>query len=110
MKAQLHSIYQTPYPMLSTILAEKCFSINHLSLFYIALTFLRPPSRRRRSAVQRTTAVAQAFRGLFGCDVALGLGHELVADEELPHGGAAEEGWVEVDVEVGGFDFFEGAG
>jgi hypothetical protein len=51
------------------------------------------PSRRsvsrRRNTVERPTAVPQTFRGLLGGDVALGLGHELVADEELPHGGAA---------------------
>lgn len=67
-------------------------------------------SRRCRSAVKRTTAVAQAFRGLFGCDVALGFGHEFVADEEFADGGAAQEWRVEVDVEVAGFDFVGGAG
>jgi hypothetical protein len=63
-------------------------------------------SRRRTSPVQRPATVAQALRRLLRSDIALRLGHEFIADEELPHGGAAEEGRVEVDVEVRGFDFF----
>jgi hypothetical protein len=67
-------------------------------------------SGRYHGAVEWPTAVAQAFRGLFGCDIALRLGHELVPDEKLPHGGAAQKGWVEVDVEVAGFNLFGCAG
>jgi len=64
----------------------------------------------RLDAVERAAAVAKAFRGLLGGDVALGFGHELVADEELSYSGAAQEGWVEVDVKVAGFDLLGGAG
>ena len=78
--------------------------------FSFSSSLLFTPSRRSRSAIERTTAVAQAFRGLFRCDVALGLGHELVADKELADGGAAQYGWLEVDVEVAGFDLFGCAG
>lgn len=67
-----------------------------------------PPSLLR--AIQRSTAVPQAFRGLFGRDIALRLGHQLVADEELSHRCAAQQRWVEVDVEMAGFDLFGGAG
>lgn len=37
------------------------------------------------------------------------LCHHFVADEEFPHGRAAEERRVEVEVEMAGFDFFVGA-
>jgi hypothetical protein len=67
-------------------------------------------SRPARSPVKRSTTVAQAFRSLFRRDIALRLSHEFVADEELPHSRAAQERRVEVNVEVGGFDFFGGAG
>lgn len=61
-------------------------------------------------AIQRSVAIPQAFRGLFGRDIALRLGHQLVADEELSHCCAAQQRWVEVDVEMAGFDLFGGAG
>jgi hypothetical protein len=64
----------------------------------------------RLDTVERAAAVAKAFRGLLRGDVALRLCHELVADEELSYSGAAQEGWVEVDVEVAGFDLPGGAG
>jgi hypothetical protein len=64
------------------------------------------PSRPTSSPVKRSTTVAQAFRSLFRRDIALRLSHEFVADEEFPHSRAAQERRVEVDVEVGGFDFF----
>ena len=47
---------------------------------------------------------------MLGRDVALGFGHEFIADEEFADGGTAEERRVEVDVEVTGFDFVGSAG
>jgi hypothetical protein len=81
------------------------FSRSYFFISFLATHF----SRRRTSPVQRPATVAQALRRLLRSDIALRLGHEFIADEELPHGGAAEEGWVEVDVEVGGLDFFRSA-
>ena len=39
----------------------------------------------------------------------MGFGHHFVADKEFPDGSAAEERWIEVEVEMAGFDFFVGA-
>jgi hypothetical protein len=56
------------------------------------------------SAVKLATTGAQALGGLLWSDVALGLGHHLIADLELADSSAAQEWWVEVDVEVAGLD------
>ncbi|KAI3476419.1 hypothetical protein L1887_61984 [Cichorium endivia] len=48
-------------------------------------------------------AVADALGGLFGGEIALGLGHHFEAHEELAHRGGAQQRRVEVDVELGEF-------
>jgi len=55
-------------------------------------------------SVQWTAASAQSRRGLLRSDVALRLGHHLVANQELPHCGATEKRRIEVDVKVTCFD------
>jgi hypothetical protein len=73
------------------------------------LSLANPLSRPTSSPIQRAPTIPQPLRSLFRSDIALGLSHEFVADEEFPHRRAAQEWRVEVDVEVGSFDFLRSA-
>lgn len=56
-------------------------------------------------AVKLSTAVSKSGSGLLRGDVALRLCHHLITDQELAHSSAAEEGRIEMHVEVTGLDF-----
>ena len=55
-------------------------------------------------AVKLSTTVSESGSGLLGGDVALRLCHHLITDQELAHSSAAEEGRIEMHVEVTGLD------
>ena len=58
-------------------------------------------------AVKLAATGAQALCSLLRSDVALRLGHHLVADLELTNGGTSQEGRVEMDVEMAGLDLVD---